>query len=87
MASARRSSVAEVCDHALDIGVHCVAAVRHGTPHREILDYADETGVDLIVIGTHGRTSLRRTVLGSVTERVVRLSAVPVLAVRTLPAD
>lgn len=56
--------------------------VRRGNPHREILDYADEHAVDLVVMGTHGRTGLDRYLLGSVTEKVVRLSNVPVLTVR-----
>jgi nucleotide-binding universal stress UspA family protein len=87
MESAGRGSVAAVCDRAIDAGVHAVDVVRRGTPHREILDYAAENDVDLIVIGTHGRTGLSRRVLGSVTERVVRLSDAPVLTVRTLPAE
>ncbi|WP_137285640.1 universal stress protein [Halorussus salinisoli] len=57
--------------------------VRRGPPHREILDYADVRDVDLVVMGTHGRTSVERYLLGSVTEKVVRLSDVPVLTVRT----
>lgn len=81
-----RDSVEEICDRAVDAGIHSVSAIRRGTPHREILDYADENDVDCIVMGTHGRTGLRRTLLGSVTERVVRLSDTPVLTVRTTPA-
>lgn len=54
-----------------------------GIPSEAILEYADETDVDLIVMGTHGRTGFKRYVLGSVTERVVRLSDVPVLTVRS----
>jgi nucleotide-binding universal stress UspA family protein len=40
---------------------------------------------DLVVIGTHGRTGLKHVLLGSVAERVVRLSPVPVLTVRNPP--
>ncbi|NHN61385.1 MULTISPECIES: universal stress protein [Halorussus] len=58
-------------------------AVVPGVPHQAILDYADDNDVDLVVMGTHGRTGLDRYLLGSVTERVVRRSPVPVLAVRT----
>jgi len=58
-----------------------------GTPHQEIVDYADENGVECIVMGTHGRTGVDRYLLGSVTERVVRLSDVPVLAVKATDAD
>lgn len=86
MEAAGRSSVEEIRDRALEAGIHTVSAIRQGTPYREILDYAGENEVDLIVMGTHGRTGLQRTLLGSVTERVVRLSDNPVLTVRTVPS-
>jgi nucleotide-binding universal stress UspA family protein len=53
-----------------------------GRPSAEIVDYADETDCDLIVMGTHGRGGIDRLLLGSVAERVVRTSEVPVLTVR-----
>jgi nucleotide-binding universal stress UspA family protein len=59
----------------------------HGTPHRSIIDYAEDNDVDLIVMGTHGRTGLGRLLLGSVTEKVVRVSPVPVLTVRPSEAE
>jgi nucleotide-binding universal stress UspA family protein len=62
-----------------------VTAVRTGTPHEEIVAYAEEAGCDLIVMGTHGRTGVGRYLLGSVTERVVRLADVPVLATPLSP--
>ncbi len=62
--------------------VETVTAVRHGDPHETIIEYADDVDADVIVMGTHGRTGLDRRVLGSVTERTVRLSDVPVLTVR-----
>jgi nucleotide-binding universal stress UspA family protein len=58
--------------------------VAQGAPHRAILDYVDEKDVDLVVMGTHGRTGLDRYLLGSVTEKVVRLSEVPVVTVPML---
>lgn len=61
--------------------------VVRGTPHRRILEYADEADIDLIVMGTHGRTGLDRYLLGSVTEKVVRISDVPVLTVREAADD
>ena len=51
-------------------------------PYEQILSTAKARGVDLIVMGTHGRTGLSRALVGSVAERVVRLSPVPVLTVR-----
>jgi nucleotide-binding universal stress UspA family protein len=56
--------------------------VLEGNPWREIVDYAERSGVDLVVMGTHGRGGLNRLLLGSVAERVVRASPVPVLTVR-----
>ncbi|SEO21432.1 Nucleotide-binding universal stress protein, UspA family [Halogranum amylolyticum] len=61
--------------------VPVVAAVRVGVVHRTILDYAEENEVDLVVMGTHGRSGLSRALLGSVTEQVVRESSAPVLTV------
>jgi universal stress protein A len=56
--------------------------VREGTPHAEIVEFAREAGVDLIVMGTHGRSGLSHMLLGSVTEKVVRTAPCPVLTVR-----
>ena len=53
-----------------------------GTPSEEIIDYAEEADCDLVVMGTHGRGGIDRLLLGSVAERVVRTSPVPVLTVR-----
>lgn len=53
-----------------------------GTPYEEITRYAFDHSMDLIVIATHGRTGLRHVLLGSVAERVVRHSAVPVVTVK-----
>jgi nucleotide-binding universal stress UspA family protein len=52
------------------------------TPAYAIVDYAGEHGIDLIVMGTHGRGALAHLVMGSVAERVVRLAPCPVLTVR-----
>jgi nucleotide-binding universal stress UspA family protein len=56
--------------------------LRVGVPWQEILSGAEETKADLIVMGTHGRRFIQHALLGSVAERVVRLSPVPVLTVR-----
>jgi nucleotide-binding universal stress UspA family protein len=52
-----------------------------GRPHAVIADYAEEYDVDLIVMGSHGRSGVRRALLGSVTERTLRSTHVPVLVV------
>jgi nucleotide-binding universal stress UspA family protein len=53
-----------------------------GRPFMEIIRYARENQIDLIVLGTHGRGGLKHVLLGSVTERVVRKSPCPVLTIR-----
>lgn len=81
MESVGREALSALQDRAEAVGVDCVTTVRTGTPHREILDYVADPGVDLVVMGTHGRTGLERYVVGSVAERVVRRSPVPVMTV------
>lgn len=58
-----------------------------GNPHEEILEYVSEHDIDMVVMGTHGRTGIDRVVMGSVAERVVRQSPVPVLTVRGKEQD
>src|SRR5262249_54221559 len=53
-----------------------------GRPDQGILNAAQELGVDLIVMGTHGRSGVRHLLLGSVAERVVRSAPIPVMTVR-----
>jgi nucleotide-binding universal stress UspA family protein len=55
--------------------------VRIGNIPEEIVRYAEEKEIDLLIMGTHGRTGLDRAVFGSVAERVVRSSKIPVLLV------
>ncbi len=58
------------------------AILRQGDPATEILAAADEFKASMIVMGTHGRQGLAHLILGSVAERVLRKSNVPVLSVR-----
>jgi nucleotide-binding universal stress UspA family protein len=65
-----------------ELGVAVETVRRDGIPHREIGDYVDEAGVDVVVMGTHGRTGRDRVAhLGSVTQRVVESATVPTLVV------
>lgn len=83
-----RQAVGEVAEQAGARGVSDVhTAVVRGAPHRAILDYADEHGADLVVVGTHGRKGLDRLLLGSVAERVLRTATVPVMVVRGEPEE
>jgi nucleotide-binding universal stress UspA family protein len=63
-------------------GLRLHPEAREGTPYHEIVTFAREKEIDLVVMGTHGRTGLAHLLLGSVTERVVRRSPCPVLTVR-----
>ncbi len=63
-------------------GVNVMTDILIGNDAGEILRYAQENGVDLIVIATHGRSGWRRFISGSVTEQVVRQSSCPVLTIR-----
>ena len=62
-------------------------AIRRGNPYETILEYVDEHDIDLIVMSTHGQTGIRRLVLGSVTEKIVRTAPVPVHTVRAIPTE
>ncbi len=56
--------------------------LEHGEPAPVILAVAEQIGADLIVLGTHGRTGLRRLLMGSVAEQLVRRASCPVLTVK-----
>jgi nucleotide-binding universal stress UspA family protein len=56
--------------------------ILHGSPPTETVKLARERTVDLIVMGTHGRSGLQHALLGSVAEKVIRKAPCPVLVVR-----
>lgn len=74
--------VEAAAERATDRSVDVVTAVLQGEPYRTIVDYAAEQGVDLVAMPTHGRRGLERFLLGSVTERVIRICDTPVLTMR-----
>jgi nucleotide-binding universal stress UspA family protein len=82
-----RTATGEIAERASSVGLDAVREIREGRPHDEILDYAGEQWIDLIVMGTHGRTGAERARLGSTTERVITSGEIPVLSVplRTEP--
>jgi len=83
-------NVAEVCSERLGEllrrevpeGVAARSIVRDGQPWDEIAAVAREEGVDLILVATHGYTGLKRLMMGSTAERIVRVAPCPVLTVR-----
>ncbi|MBI3949809.1 MAG: universal stress protein [Acidobacteria bacterium] len=73
----------DTIQHALEqrgLPVHKVIK-RDGHPASAILSFAQEAGIELIVMSTHGRSGLNRLIYGSVTERVLRGTGIPVLVV------
>jgi nucleotide-binding universal stress UspA family protein len=85
---AGREAVADVVTEAEAGGLDRVEDhVFQGTPYRAIVEFATENDVDVIVMGTHGRRGIDRYLLGSVTEKVIRTSPVPVLSVPIAAAE
>lgn len=76
-----RDVTEEVADRVREAGLEAVTHVQEGFPAADLLDYAEEQAVDLIAMGTAGKTGLNRFLLGSTTERVIRHASIPVLAV------
>jgi universal stress protein A len=62
--------------------VEASSSVRTGNPHHEILSEAEELGVDLIVVATHGHSGVEHMLFGSTADRIVRHAHCPVLTVR-----
>lgn len=77
-----KEAVAEAAARAEKQGVSTVTEVVQGEPYSTIVEYADSHEVDLITMPTHGRRGLKRFLLGSTTERVVRRANVPVLTIK-----
>jgi nucleotide-binding universal stress UspA family protein len=76
-------AVDAVAERARAAGVDVETTLRHGVPHEEILAYADDVDVDVTIVGTKQRSGEYRRLLGSVAERVARMSDRPVTIVKT----
>lgn len=70
------------CKEKFDGAIAYTSEVVMGIPFQEISKKASELAVDLIVVGTHGRTGVEHVIVGSTAERLVRRSRIPVLTVR-----
>ena len=77
-ANAATSSVAE---RAAEHGLEVIESVGAGQPHDRIAGYAEKNDVDMIVMGSAGRGGVKRVLLGSVAERTLRSTDIPVLVV------
>ncbi|MFA9417124.1 universal stress protein [Natrinema sp. HArc-T2] len=74
--------VRDASDRARQRGIETVTEVRQGEPYSTVADYAASHDIDLTVMPTHGRQGLKRFLLGSTTERVIRQAETPVLTLR-----
>lgn len=63
-------------------GVETTTDIRHGVPQEQIVDYAETNPVDMVIVGTAGRSGLDHLLSGSVAEEIVRNAPAPVLTVR-----
>lgn len=74
--------VAAVAVDGEERGVTVETSVLEGDPAETIVEYASSAGIDVVVMPTHGRRELTKTILGSVTDKVIRTGDVPVLVVK-----
>jgi len=79
-------TTSEIADRAAATGLETTTSIREGAPADVITDYADTVGADAIVMGTNGRTGMDRLLLGSVAERVIQTTDLPVTTVKA-PSD
>ncbi|WP_254863013.1 universal stress protein [Halovivax gelatinilyticus] len=80
-------AVDAIAERATAAGVETKTATRHGVPHEEILAFADETDIDLVVVGSKTRSGEYRRLLGSVANRVATMAEQPVTIVKTRVDD
>lgn len=71
----------ELAEQVEDAGLETVTAIREGIPDDAILNYIDDVGADLVVMGSTGKTVKERERVGSVTDSLVRKAGIPVVAV------
>ncbi|WP_254524334.1 universal stress protein [Natrinema caseinilyticum] len=69
-------------EEARSADVETTTAIRHGVPQEQVVEFAETNPVDMIVVGTAGRSGLDHLISGSVAEEIVRNAPVPVVTVR-----
>jgi len=82
-----KAYVQQIASRLSEQGARARGIVRDGSPAGAILDLAQQENITLIAMATHGRTGLSRWVFGSVAEKVLRASPVPLLLLRSFVAD
>lgn len=78
-----RETLDAIRERADAMDVELVDTLEHGTPHEAVVEHADDIDADLVVLGTQRRPAEYRTLLGSVTDRVLRLTHRPAMVVKT----
>lgn len=79
------TSLRALVDKAAALGIKLNSSSGIGVPHDVLSDYVERHGIDLMIVGTHGRTGVRRALLGSVAERLIGTLPCDVLAVPSPP--
>jgi nucleotide-binding universal stress UspA family protein len=79
--------VRSVAARAEQRGLTAKTYVQSGTPHDRIRRFVSRRGIDLVSVGTHGRSGVERYFLGSVTEKVLRTSDASVVTARATKSD
>ena len=82
-----KKAVSSVEDMGKISGIEVESVILEGHPADKILKFAEQEGMDFIVMGTLGRTGLERFLLGSIAEKVVRHSKIPVMVVKGETAE
>ena len=82
-----KEAVAYVENAGREANVEVESVILEGSPANDIVDYAEKNDIDLIVMGSHGKTGIQRFLIGSVAENVVRHSKKPVLVVKKEPIE
>lgn len=77
------AALSELRRRASEAGVDVETAMKHGRPAETIVEYADDHDADVLVLGTKRRPEEYRALLGSVTDRVLRLTTRPAIVVKT----
>lgn len=80
---AARADLGPVADDLRKAGIATTSVVQSGSPANQLLDLLDKGTFDLVVMSSHGRTGVKRWVLGSVAERLIESSHTPVLLLRS----
>lgn len=82
-----KEAMQHIIDDAKVLGVEIESSLLEGHPSQEIIEFSQDNDIDIIILGTLGKSGLDRFLLGSVAEKVTRNSKIPVLVVRGNPKE